>query len=99
MSVCVCVNVRFVQADAVRVNELTRRAGRGQAFFWAGSQAEEGWFMADFGEVCHVICVPPPDPLLLHWTLPILLHCMHLHLLHCILADTTPHHTTPHHHT
>lgn len=35
------------------MNEIARRAGK--VFFWAGSQGEEGWFMADFGEVSWLV--------------------------------------------
>lgn len=31
------------------MNEIARRHGK--VFFWAGSHAEEGWFVADFGKV------------------------------------------------
>lgn len=45
------------EAEAIRVNEICRR--HGITFFWAGTYAEEGWFISDFGEKCEYQEDPP----------------------------------------
>jgi len=45
------------EADALRVNDIARK--HGIPFFWAGCYAEEGWFIADFGEKFQYQSDPP----------------------------------------